>query len=112
MRVSRKPFKKEEKLAAIELWRASVPLVKIRSQLGISKATLKRVLAFAKANPANPIKPRMPGSGKQCKVSDSTKKAMKKKVMQIPTITAKQLKKALQSTKHCPVMLKMFICVH
>ena len=70
MRVSRKPFKKEEKLAAIELWQASVPLVKIRSQLGISKATLKRVLAFAKANPANPIKPRMPGSGKQCKVSD------------------------------------------
>ena len=61
---------------------------------------------------ANPIKPRMPGSGKQCKVSDSTKKAMKKKVMEIPTITTKQLKKALQSTKHCPVMLKMFICVH
>ena len=63
--MSRKPFKKEEKLAAIELWRASVPLAKIRSQLGMSKATLKRVLAFAKANPANPIKPRMPGSGKQ-----------------------------------------------
>ena len=40
----------------------------------MSKATLKRVLAFAKANQANPIKPRMPGSGKQCKVSDSTKK--------------------------------------
>ena len=63
--MSRKPFKKEEKLAAIELWRASVPLAKIRSQLGMSKATLKRVLAFAKANPANPIKPRMPGSGNQ-----------------------------------------------
>ena len=67
MRVSRKPFNKEEKLAAIELWQASVPLAKIRSQLGMSNAALKQILAFAKANPANPVKPRMPGSGKQCK---------------------------------------------
>ena len=41
--MSRKPFKKEEKLAAIELWQASVPLAKIRSQLGMSKATLKPI---------------------------------------------------------------------
>jgi hypothetical protein len=36
-----KPFSREEKRVAIELWRAKVPL----------KATLRRVLAFAKKNP-------------------------------------------------------------
>jgi hypothetical protein len=37
--------------AAIELWRAKVPQTAIMKQLGMSKATLMRVLAFAKANP-------------------------------------------------------------
>jgi hypothetical protein len=36
-----KPFSREEKRVAIELWRAKVPL----------KATLRRVLAFAMKNP-------------------------------------------------------------
>ena len=38
------PFSKADKRAAIELWRAKVPLKNIRSQLKMSERTLRRVL--------------------------------------------------------------------
>ncbi len=40
-----KPFSREEKRVAIELWKAKVPLKAIRKQLNISESTLRRVLA-------------------------------------------------------------------
>jgi ABC-type uncharacterized transport system YnjBCD substrate-binding protein len=46
-----KPFSREEKRVAIELWRAKVPLKAIRDQVKMSESTLRRVLAFAKKNP-------------------------------------------------------------
>ena len=38
------PFSKADKRAAIELWRAKVPLKNIKSQLKMSERTLRRVL--------------------------------------------------------------------
>ena len=61
---SRKPFSREDKKAAVELRRAKVPLHAIRKHLQMSKATLKRIVAFAKANPANPVAMRKSGSGR------------------------------------------------
>ncbi len=55
-----KSLKNEDKRAAIELWRAKVPLSNIRKQLKMSERTLRRILSFAKTNPLNPIKPRKP----------------------------------------------------
>jgi hypothetical protein len=55
-----KSLKNEHKSAAIELWRAKVPLSNIRKQLKMSERTLSRIISFAKANPLNPIKPRKP----------------------------------------------------
>jgi hypothetical protein len=57
--ISRKYLKnKNDKMTEVELWRAKVHLSTIRSQLKMSKRTLRRVLAFAKANPLNPIRSR------------------------------------------------------
>ncbi len=50
-----KHFDAGARRAAIELWRAKVPQRVIMKQLGMSKATLMRVLAFARGNPADPI---------------------------------------------------------
>jgi hypothetical protein len=36
----KKPFKKDDKKAAIKLWKALVPLSKIRVQLKVSESTL------------------------------------------------------------------------
>jgi hypothetical protein len=46
-----KHFDAGARRAAIKLWRAKVPQRTIMKQLGMSKATLVRVLAFARANP-------------------------------------------------------------
>jgi hypothetical protein len=57
--ISRKYLKNNNnKMTAVDLWRTKVHLSTIRSQLKMSKRTLRRVLAFAKANPLNPIKSR------------------------------------------------------
>jgi hypothetical protein len=50
-----KHFDAGAKRSAIELWRAKVPQRDIMKQLSMSKVTKVRVLAFARANPANPI---------------------------------------------------------
>ena len=49
--VRKKHFSNDEKRAAIELWRAKIPLKDIRKQLEMSESTLRRILAFAKASP-------------------------------------------------------------
>jgi hypothetical protein len=44
----KKPFSHGDWRAVIELWKANVPHKAIRKQLDISKATLKKTLAFAR----------------------------------------------------------------
>jgi hypothetical protein len=58
-------FSMEDKRVAVELWKAKVPLKRIREQLGMSEATLRRVLDHAKKRPSCPVKKRKPGSGKK-----------------------------------------------
>jgi hypothetical protein len=55
----------EDKRVAVELWKAKVPLKRIREQLGMSEATLRGVLGHAKKRPSCPVKKRKPGSGKK-----------------------------------------------
>jgi hypothetical protein len=42
-------------MATVEHWKANLPYKAIRDQLNLSKSTLKRILAFARANP--PVDP-------------------------------------------------------
>jgi hypothetical protein len=46
-----KPFSREEKRVAIELWRAQVPLKAIRDQVKMSDSTFRRVFVIANKNP-------------------------------------------------------------
>ena len=46
-----KNFTVEDKRVAIGLWKGGLPLSKIREQLQMSKASLKRILATARKNP-------------------------------------------------------------
>ena len=48
-------FSQDAKRAAVELWKAKVPLKNIREQLQMSERTLRRVLAAAKASPEDPV---------------------------------------------------------
>ena len=54
-RQARQRFKNDSKRAAVELWRAGVPLATIRKQLKMSESTLRRILAFARKNPTLPV---------------------------------------------------------
>jgi hypothetical protein len=76
---------------AIELWRAKVPQRAIMKQLGMSKVTLMRVLAFARANPANLIVKRKKGSGHPTKLTEATLEIMKTMLQKTPMLTAFQL---------------------
>ncbi len=78
--------------AAIELWRAKVPQRAIMKQLGMSKVTLMKVLAFARANPADPIAKRKKGSGHPTKLTEATLELMKTKLQKTPTLTVIQLR--------------------
>ena len=75
---NKKSFSHADKRAAVELWKAKVSQKAIRDQLGMSKATLKRILAFAKANPENPIAGRKTGSGRPSKFSTATQEVIQK----------------------------------
>jgi hypothetical protein len=85
---SGKNVKNGAKRAAVELWRAKVPLSNIRSQLKLSKSTLRRILAFAKRNPINPIIPRKSGSGRPKKISEETEGLIKKILQANASLTA------------------------
>ncbi len=61
----------------------------------MSKATLIRFLAFANANPAEPIAVQKKESGHPNKLSAATLDLMKKKMQKIPTVTASQQKKMI-----------------
>ncbi len=68
-----KNFKTDSKRAAVELWRAAVPLTTIRKQLKMSEPTLRRILAVARTNPTlaggGGGLPAEPGGGAADKVS-------------------------------------------
>ena len=49
--VRNKHLSTDKKTAAVELWKAGIPLSNIRAQLGIGERTLRRLLTFAKKNP-------------------------------------------------------------
>ncbi len=55
---SQKNLKNDDKRAAVELWKAKLPLSTIRNQLKLFEKTLRSVLAFTKGNPFNNIKSR------------------------------------------------------
>lgn len=96
--ITAKPFSREEKRVAMELWEANVPLKGIRKkQLNMSESTLRRafVFAFAKKNPDILVAGCKPGSGRPAVINKNIQRAMKKKLLLSPTTTGKQMKMAI-----------------
>jgi hypothetical protein len=105
-------FSMEDKRVAVELWKAKVPLKRIREQLKMSKATLKRVLAHAKANPLDPVKKRKIGSGmNQGKVTEDTLRVMKTHLSKTPTLTARSLKRLVPGLANTSIRQIQDICL-
>ena len=87
-----KTFSAEDKRAAIELNKANVPLKKIREQLKMSKNTLIRILAHARANPSFPVSKRKVGTGRKAVIQHETLSLVKRHLQRDPCLTAKRLK--------------------
>ncbi len=82
----------------------------IMKHLGMSKATLMRVLAFARANPANPIAKRMNGSGHPTKLTEATLEIMKTKQQKTPMLTAIQLRMRIPELEGISVRTIQWAC--
>jgi uncharacterized protein YneF (UPF0154 family) len=109
-----KHFASGAKRATIKLWRAKVPQKNIMKQLGMSRATVMRVLAFAMANPADPIAQQKKGSGHPTKQSVATFDLMMKKLEKNPTMTASQLKMWMTPSpiRRRGVVITPSVCCH
>ena len=59
------------KTAAVQMWRANVPLMSIRAQLKLSERTLRHILAHAKSNPHESVKSRKEDAGRSMITSRS-----------------------------------------
>jgi hypothetical protein len=77
----------------------------------MSKKTLRRVLAFAKANPLNTIKSRKPMSGRQRKISMETRRRMKEKLQENPTLTVVKLRSILLALANGSIRVTKNCCV-
>jgi transposase len=90
-----KPFSEADKRAAVELHKAGVSLKKIREQLNMSERGLRRVLAYARKHPEDPVKPKSKNAGRPTKLSLGTVRKMKRLISNNPSITAKAIKSSL-----------------
>jgi hypothetical protein len=98
-----KHFSREDKRVAIELSKAGVPLKRVRDQLKISEASLRRVLAHAQNNPSDPIAERKKGTGRKSTINQATLSLMKKHLVRVPTLSAKKLKSLIPALKHLAI---------
>jgi len=77
-----KPFTEAEKRAAIELWKAKVPLKRIREQLQMSERGLRNILAHAKKNPEDLVaKSRNKNAGRNNKVFLGTMRKIRRAIL-------------------------------
>ena len=105
-----KHFSAAQKTAAVQMRKANVPLKTIRNQLKLSKSTLQRILAHAKHNPHEPVKPRKAGTGKAGKVPQGCLRQMKQMLRKNPCLTAKQLKERIPGFANVTVRWIQCLC--
>ncbi len=80
-----KLFSEADKRAAIELWKAGIPLKRIREQLAMSERGLRNIFSYAKKHPGDPVARKSGQSGRPPKVSLGTIMQIKRKVLRNPT---------------------------
>lgn len=104
-------FSQDAKRAAVELWKAKVPLKNIREQLQMSERTLRRVLAAAKASPEDPVPKRKKTSGRPAKVMATTLIVMRRHLVRDPTLTAGQLKALMPALANTSIRTIQRMCL-
>ena len=104
-------FSQDTKRAAVELWKAKVPLKNIREQLQMNERTLRRVLAVAKASPEDPVPKRKKTSGRPGKVMATTLSAMRRHLIRNPTLTAGQLKALMPALANTSIRTIQRMCL-
>ena len=105
------PFSEAEKSAAVEVWKAKIPLKRIREQLQMSKRGLRNILAYAKKNPEDPVpKSRKKNAGPNNKVSLGTMRKIRSAIIRDPCTTAKTLKKNIPELANISVRTINRIC--
>jgi hypothetical protein len=83
---------REQKRAAIELFKAGVSRKKIWTQLNMSDRSLRKILSYAKNNPDSPIGTRKLGSGRPTVFTPEVKKKMRNMLRKNPGLSGAQLK--------------------
>ena len=111
MEAKRPNFSQDAKRAAVELWKAKVPLKNIREQLQMSERTLRRVLAAAKASPEDPVPKRKKTSGRPAKVMATTLIVMRRHLVWDPTLTAGQLKALMPALANTSIRTIQQMCL-
>jgi hypothetical protein len=102
------------KRAAIELWKANVPVASIRKQLNMPERTLRMILAHEKQKPGGliPRRKKSPGSGSyQRKFSQETRKKMRKILGKSATLTANDLKKKIPELENVSICIIQRNCL-
>ncbi len=87
-----RPFSEADRRAAIELWKAKVPLKNIRAQLQMIERGLRKIIAYAKHHPEDPIPKKIKNAGGPTKISLGAIREIKKRIARNPCITAQNLK--------------------
>ena len=105
-----KNFTVEDKRVAIGLWKGGLPLSKIREQLQMSKASLKRILATARKNPTLPVAKRKVGTGRKSTINQEILRLMRKKLVKDPTLSAKQLRASIPGLQHLKIRQIQKLC--
>jgi hypothetical protein len=77
-----KSFSEADNMAAIELWKAGIPVKKIREQLDMSKRGLRNILSYAKKHPEDAAARKSRRSCKPPKISlGSIRKIKRNKIV-------------------------------
>jgi hypothetical protein len=105
-----RPFSEADKRAAIELWKAKVPLKNIRAQLQMSERGLRKILAYAKNHPEEPIPKKSKNAGRPTKISLGAIREIKKRIARNPCITARNLKKNIPQLEDVSIRTIQSFC--
>jgi hypothetical protein len=105
MDAKRSHFYSKTRRVAVKLWKANVSLNNIMKRLLMARSTLMYLLAQAKSQPDQHVKPWKVGSDSHLKIKnmDITLRATKRQLQRDPTLSAKQKKKLLPALENISI---------
>ena len=109
-RFGKKVKKETKRELAISLWKNKFPLKDIRSQLGYSERTLRRILALAKCGKMEEAVKRKGHSGRKLKIATDDEIKIRRVLEEQPSLTAAQLKAEIPELANVTVRTIQRVC--